>query len=58
MVKIEAARDAMIRFEEFRCVKTFDAMVVAVSRASGKSQKSVRALLERKYGRLHSREVI
>jgi len=57
-VLIEAARVAIVRFEEFKCVKTFDGMVDAVSRAARISKKSARARLERKYGRLYSREAI
>ena len=57
-VLIEAARVAMARFEEFKCVNTFDGMVDAVSKCSDISKKSARARLEKKYGCLYSKEAI
>jgi hypothetical protein len=57
-VLIEAARVAIARFEGFKCVNTFDGMVDAVSKCSGISKKNARARLEKKYGRLYSKESI
>lgn len=57
-ILIEAARTAIIRFEEFKCVNTFEGMVDAVSRAARISKKCARARLEKKYGRLYSKETI
>lgn len=57
-VLIEAARVAMVRFEEFKCERTWAEMVSAVVKCSGMSRVKVSARLERKYGRQFAREVL
>ena len=57
-ILIDAARVAMARFEMSKCVNNFNNMVDAVSKCSDISKKSARARLEKKYGRLYSKESI
>lgn len=57
-VKIAAARDAIARFEEWKCEATFAAMVVAVSDAAEVTRKVAQDRCEKKYGRMYAREVL
>lgn len=53
-----AALTAIARFVTWKTVGTFEGMVVATMRATGKTRKEVVAACERKYGRQFSREYI
>ena len=51
-LKVIAAREAMAKFEGWKCAKTWDSMVAAVAAASDVTRKVAEAKCEAKYGHM------